>query len=114
MLVGILFLEETHEDMKDRRDYGLEVGDWLLGFFRPSQVNEKAGETLALIEDDSPPGYFSNESSPSMNPVLVGELPNEAQPVPLQSAGSRRRDTAVTNAFTWQVVLNIIGYGILA
>ncbi|THY44474.1 MFS general substrate transporter [Aureobasidium pullulans] len=113
MVVGILFLEETHEDLKDRRDYGLDIGDWLLDFFRPNQIDEKAGETLALFED-VPPGYSSSESSPALNPILVGELPNEAQPASPQSAGSSRRDAAVSNAFTWQVCLNIVGYGILA
>ncbi|CAD0014860.1 unnamed protein product [Aureobasidium pullulans] len=113
MVVGILFLEETHEDLKDRRDYGLDIGDWLLDFFRPNQIDEKAGETLALFED-VPPGYSSSESSPALNPILVGELPNEAQPASPQLAGSSRRDAAVSNAFTWQVCLNIVGYGILA
>ncbi|KAH0066235.1 MFS general substrate transporter, partial [Aureobasidium melanogenum] len=56
MTVGILFLEETHEDLKGRRDYGLDIGDWILDFFRPNQLHEKAGETLALFEDATP-GY---------------------------------------------------------
>ncbi|THW12384.1 MFS general substrate transporter, partial [Aureobasidium pullulans] len=63
---------------------------------------------------DVPPGYSSSESSPALNPILVGELPNEAQPASPQLAGSSRRDAAVSNAFTWQVCLNIVGYGILA
>jgi hypothetical protein len=112
MVVGILFLEETHEDLKDRRDYGLDIGDWILDFFRPNQLDEKAGETLALFED-AVPGYSSSQSSPAVNPTLVGELPNEAQPVS-PPMSSRRRDAAVSKAFTWQVCLNIVGYGILA
>ncbi|KAI4838099.1 MFS general substrate transporter [Aureobasidium sp. EXF-8845] len=112
MVVGILFLEETHEDLKDRRDYGLDIGDWILDFFRPNQLDEKAGETLALFEDAAP-GYSSSQSSPTVNPTLVGELPNEAQPVS-SPMSSRRRDAAVSKAFTWQVCLNIVGYGILA
>ncbi|KAI5254081.1 MFS general substrate transporter [Aureobasidium subglaciale] len=113
LVIGILFLEETHEDFKDRRDYGLDVGDWILEFFRPTQLVGKAGETLALFED-VPPGYSSGESSPAINPILVGELPNEAQPVSAQTVATGRRDAAVSNAFTWQVCLNIVGYGILA
>ncbi|KAI5244046.1 MFS general substrate transporter [Aureobasidium subglaciale] len=113
LVIGVLFLEETHEDFKDRRDYGLDFGDWILEFFRPTQLVGKAGETLALFED-VPPGYSSGESSPAMNPILVGELPNEAQPVSAQAVASGRRDAAVSNAFTWQVCLNIVGYGILA
>jgi hypothetical protein len=113
MMVGILFLEETHEDLKDRRDYGLDIGDWILDFFRPNQLHEKAGETLALFED-AVPGYSSSQSSPVVNPILVGELPNEAQPASSQPISSHRRDAAVAKAFTWQVCLNIVGYGILA
>lgn len=113
MIVGILFLEETHEDLKDRRDYGLEIGDWILDFFRPNQLHEKAGETLALFEDAAP-GYSSSQSSPLLNPILVGELPNEAQLVSSQPTCSRRRHAAIAKAFTWQVCLNIVGYGILA
>jgi hypothetical protein len=113
MVIGILFLQETHEDMKDRRDYGLELGDWMLDFFRPSQMEEKAGETLALFED-AHQGYSSDETTPILNPVLVGELPNEAQHDPVQVTASHRREAAVSTAFTWQVILNIAGYGILA
>lgn len=112
MVIGILFLQETHEDLKERRDYGLDIGDWILDFFRPNQLEDKAGETLALFEDVSP-AYSSSQSSPAVNPTLVGELPNEAQPESLPMS-SRRRDAAVSKAFTWQVCLNIVGYGILA
>lgn len=114
MVIGILFLEETHEDLKNHRDYGLEIGDWILDCFRSTQVHEKTGETLALFEDDAPPGYCSNNVHAATNPILVGELPNEAQAAPIQVHGSRRHDAAVSRAFTWQVALNIVGYGILA
>ncbi|TKA62982.1 hypothetical protein B0A55_10739, partial [Friedmanniomyces simplex] len=30
LTVGILFLRETHEDKKERRDIGCEIGDWIL------------------------------------------------------------------------------------
>jgi hypothetical protein len=112
MVVGILFLEETHEDLKDRRDYGLDIGNWILDVFRPNQLDEKVGETLALFQDAAP-GYSSSQSSPAVSPTLIGELPNEVQPVSLP-ASPRRCDAAVSKAFTWQVCLNIVGYGILA
>lgn len=112
MVVGILFLEETHEDKKDRRDFGLEAGDWLLSFFRPDQTSEKRGfgeESLTLLVD-APPGYSSAESSPTLNPITVGDLPTPVHP----TAGMDRRASAVTNVFSYQVVLNIISYGVLA
>lgn len=33
MICGFLFLEETQEDVKNNRDYGIELGDWLLYHF---------------------------------------------------------------------------------
>lgn len=33
LICGFLFLEETHEYVKHKRDYGLDLGDWLLAKF---------------------------------------------------------------------------------
>lgn len=116
MIIGILFLEETHEDKKDRRDYGLEAGDWLLSFFRRDEPSEKRdfGEESLTLLVDAPPGYSSVESSPTLNPISVGDLPVQIQKPAHPMAGMDRRASAVINAFSYQVVLNIISYGILA
>ncbi|KAL1306065.1 hypothetical protein AAFC00_004191 [Neodothiora populina] len=114
MVVGILFLEETHEDKKERKDIGLEAGKWLLGLIRPARGSEKIGfgeESLNLLAD-SPPGYSSQESSPTLTPVVVADLPPQLQdmikPLPRPSR------PALPNPFTRQVILNIVSYGILA
>lgn len=114
MVVGILFLEETHEDKRDRKDVGIETGRWLLSFFRSSHCGEKVGfgeESLTLLVD-SPPGYSSQLSSPALNPVAVGDLPLRIQ----ESAGQtqQRSRKSLPNPFTRQVILNIVSYGILA
>lgn len=55
-IVGVLFLEETNDKFKDRRDYGLDIGDSLIalaGFKRPTRVWNKindSDETSPLLE----------------------------------------------------------------
>jgi len=119
--IGILFLEETHAEKKHRRDPGLEAGKWLLSKvarcadFKSARCEkvEDLGETLSLLnEDDQPPGYRTHAASPT--------LPSTPSPEPQESLNLNdirvpsRAKPAVTKAFTKQVVLNIVGYGILA
>ncbi|GAB7349358.1 hypothetical protein MBLNU459_g8487t2 [Dothideomycetes sp. NU459] len=116
MIIGILFMEETHEDKKHRRDIGLEAGDWILSFFTSEQTLEKRGfgeESLTLLVD-APPGYSSVESSPALNPISVGDLPVQIQTPVHQTLGTDRRTSATIKAFTPQVILNIVSYGALA
>ncbi|KAI9674234.1 MAG: hypothetical protein M1817_002052 [Caeruleum heppii] len=119
VVIGILFLEETHEEKKHRRDLGLELGRWILRKLRcgraPPVVFSKLDdanldERRSLLEDEQPPGYSTREGSPR-------------PPSSRNRAGSDRSSRRVTRprkaptvgkAFTKQVVLNIIGYGILA
>lgn len=116
MIVGILFLEETHEDKKDRRDIGLEAGDWILSFFHSSPKSEKGsfGEESLTLLVDSPPGYLSQESSPALTPVTVGDLPLRMQNSIRQASQQLKPREPTMNPFTRQVVLNIISYGVLA
>lgn len=120
VIVGILFLEETHEAKKLRRDPGLEVGKWILNkFSRCTSVTRFSGEksqweTVPLLnEEDQPPGYRTATGSPTLHRSttnddnLVG-LDLE-RPVVIS-----RTKPAVTKAFTSQVIRNIMGYGILA
>ncbi|KAL3421131.1 major facilitator superfamily transporter [Phlyctema vagabunda] len=122
VVIGILFLEETHAEKKHRRDPGLEAGKWLLAkFSRCVEIKasklEKAemDETAWLMEDEQPPGYRTSEGSP--------QLSTTASPEPQESLNlddgriytpSPAPKPAATKAFTKQVILNIIGYGILA
>ncbi|KAK3113447.1 hypothetical protein LTR53_009253 [Teratosphaeriaceae sp. CCFEE 6253] len=77
LAVGVLFLEETHEDKKERRDVGRELGDWILSHFRktsprtsPSRKADYTEETLVLMmEDDILPGYTTSTSSPTLPPT---------------------------------------------
>jgi len=116
MIVGILFLEETHEDKKNRKDPGLEAGKWLMSFVtRRKSMAEKASlnaESSRLIAD-SPPGYLSQGPAPPLNPVPAGEVPAQIQET-AEGAPKNLSPHIKINPFTRQVVLNIISYGILA
>lgn len=121
VVVGILFLEETHEEKKFRRDPGLEAGKWILRKLgrapepKPS-TSEKASnveEVVSLLsEDEQPPGYCTNEGSPNL-PSTPSAEPQEPLDFNISFAAKPSKPAA-TKAFTRQVVLNIVGYGILA
>lgn len=119
VVTGILFLKETHAEHKHRRDYGLETGQWLLSSvktiwtreplvasqpFRCAQANDAdLLEAKSLLIEDGPPEYRTNESSPRSSRSQSPAKKPSATPKP-----------AATKAFTKQVVLTIVSYGILA
>ena len=145
IIVGILFLEETHEDMKDDKDMGLKCGKWIEQKVRPRKLDRLLGrkedckmETLALLhEGEPPPDYRSAASSPGLEATSVG-LPPPYQSLtssngPLDSepetsltlyqgdmeAAESGRSTSkcssgVWNALSTQLMLNIVGLGLLA
>ncbi|KAI2715611.1 hypothetical protein CBS147318_6211 [Penicillium roqueforti] len=108
IVVGFLFLEETHPEKKHRRDPGLELGHWLVNLCWGSRVQLPDNSDVDVKEkyfDDAPPGYETAESSPCLRPVDDGasadcDLEGQKSPAP--------------KAFTRQVVLAIVAYGILA
>lgn len=142
MIVGILFLEETHEDKKHERDRGVEAGKWILGLFGKSSApqlssrkRDYAEETFILMHEDidCPPDYRSTASSPELSPSAapVGLPPPAYQSIegsPRNSMTIQRvdpealaheaeiakRNASLSNAFTKQVNLIIVSYGILA
>ena len=80
---GILFLEETHEDLKDRKDIGLELGRRIQPHFvKPSpkplhgQKDDYPTETYVLLHDgEQPPDYRSAASSPGLEATAIGLPP---------------------------------------
>jgi hypothetical protein len=112
-----LFLEETHEEKKHRRDPGLEAGKWILSKVTRCAESKSASEkevdldeVLSLLsDDDQPPGYRTNETS------RIPSTPSTDSQEALDLNDSRiAAKPAAAKAFTKQVVLNIVGYGILA
>ncbi|CAG8924295.1 unnamed protein product [Penicillium salamii] len=103
IFVGFLFLEETHPEMKHRRDPGIELGQWLVSLVWGSRV-QLPDDSVDEKYFDAPPQYESAESSPCLRPVDVSpadcDLEGQKSPAP--------------KAFTRQVIFAIVAYGILA
>lgn len=124
LVIGILFLEETHAEKKHRRDPGLEVGRWIINKicpcadFKRSEKQAAAGELTSLLDgraDEQPPGYRTNDGSPRLATTNPSREPQDLLDLNTTSSiSSSRRKPAATKAFTRPVILNIIAYGILA
>lgn len=111
IVVGTLFLEETHPEKKHRRDPGRELGHWLISHCWGSRVqlldDSAAGDEKYFAYDDvSPPEYESVESSPCLRPVT------DFDSTDCDLEGGQK--TSPPKAFTRQVIVTIIAYGILA
>ncbi|KAN0070296.1 Major facilitator superfamily domain containing protein [Elaphomyces granulatus] len=125
IIIGLLFLEETHALKKDRYDPGLELGRWLLRWCCGSkgkynkvpemgsdrEEEEEEQEDFSTFTDDPPPIYRSREGSPS--PSLAKGPYSSYLPDDLERHFSRRK-LGYGKVFTKQVIFNIVGYGILA
>jgi hypothetical protein len=129
LVVGILFLEETHAEKKWQRDRGIELGKFLFNLVpctRASSAKGKKPEKRPLLggesdlESDSDtdellPGYRSTESSPRLTSARISPVQDpfdlEAAPqIPLVAPEKK----PVVKIFTRPVILNIVSYGILA
>ena len=124
VVVGVLFLEETHEELKNRQDFGIEAGRWLLGFpqikVADQPIADKAGEAklqedCPLLEDEEPPGYTTTEGSPCP-PSTPFQSPSTLAADLRFKMGkeSKVKPRGVRKAFTKQVLLNITSVGLLA
>lgn len=112
---GLLFIEETHPDLKHKRDRGREAGEILLEKFRGKRskfdFNDKSGSSTDETDDlnfDPPPGYRSTENSPRLSSIASPQTLSDPE------LGVNKEDRAFSSAFTRQVIFIIVGYGILA
>ena len=117
LAVGVLFLEETHEDKKHDPDRGRELGQWLLNkVWRQGTDNpltDKDGsldEMTSMLEVQGSRAYSSTVSSPT----LCSSRASIAEPLPFSLDGEMKTAPRIREAFTKQVCLSIIGYGVLA
>jgi hypothetical protein len=117
-----LFLEESHEDKKYRKDIGLEFGQKIIGIFKrasKAEIQLPIAETketdLVLPQDEKRLSYQSIDSSPTSVENRLSdvdsafECESECTPIPTTSEKLSWRQ-----GFSRQVMLIIIGYGILA
>ncbi|WDK11549.1 major facilitator superfamily transporter [Colletotrichum graminicola] len=116
VIIGLLFLEETHAERKKRRDPGVELGKRILSWVstKSCQIPVRKAEKQALLDDDELPGYRTTENSPQ----LVGStsaIPEPTETLDLSdAANSDEVNEQPKKIFTRPVILNIISYGILA
>ncbi|KAF5612142.1 tetracycline resistance TCR1 [Fusarium subglutinans] len=128
VIIGLLFLDETHAEKKSQRDRGREIGDYLASWFggvAGCNGRGRSPEKQALLDgkqnvqylstsvrpgsahsDEALPAYRSQENSPRLAPQPDTQSLNEA---PLEPIVVRKSKT-----FTKPVIMNIISYGILA
>ncbi|KKY25019.1 putative mfs multidrug transporter [Phaeomoniella chlamydospora] len=111
--VGILFLEETHASLKYRRDYGLELGNWLWdrvcgsGNRQPSELKDDV--TLPSFQaDDEPPAYQTRENSPRISSTTRPYKTFDPE------ANEIDQRLGCSTVFSKNILLIIAGYGILA
>lgn len=130
VIIGLLFLEETHTMKKSKRDRGREVGDYLAKVFcgvTRCNGRERAPEKQALLDGERNPGYLATGSIHSSADSEVDEvLPayqsqeNSPQlaPQPDDHAAISIEENPTLSPkmkiFTKPVIMNIISYGILA
>lgn len=116
VIVGILFLEETHADKKERHDPGLALGKCIvrrLGLCGEESERD-ASETMSLLaHDDRAPTYRTNQD---MSQRMAAPTADDGSPREANSRSTRREKSqpSARDAFTKPVIMNIISYGILA
>lgn len=95
LICGVLFLEETHERFKNRKDYGVEMGDRLLRYFgvmppeRPwnrtsieNDIFEYVDETTPLVCSDVEPNLAmvaetvseDNKAQSAFTPAVISAI----------------------------------------
>ncbi|KAL7950318.1 major facilitator superfamily domain-containing protein [Trichoderma barbatum] len=131
VVVGILFLEETHLGKKGEKDRGREIGDRIAALFnRATYGRSDKPEKQSLLGDGQESGYNTLSDSPILDATKLSRgrerLPDyrsrEASPRVSSQDITERQAVSGTESpedqpikiFTKPVVMNIISYGILA
>ncbi|RDA91654.1 hypothetical protein CP533_0080 [Ophiocordyceps camponoti-saundersi (nom. inval.)] len=123
VVIGILFLDETHSAKKLQRDHGRELGRRLTALFRRAVICKcrgRAVEKQCLLVPESPKrgaygacGRARADRLPDMDEPLPAYRSYESSPR-LSPQPGRAPTVKSIVTFTRPVVLNIISYGILA
>ncbi|KAI9672092.1 MAG: hypothetical protein M1831_001905 [Alyxoria varia] len=116
--VGFLFLEETHEKKKCRRDIGLEIGQWLsTGVFRSRSSHDEYSK-LADANLDETVGLMQDNSVASTPRLSNSSCDDRLEKLPVQpldpEAMSLAKPNAAISAINKNVLLDVVAYGILA
>ncbi|KAH3919147.1 hypothetical protein HBH56_029400 [Parastagonospora nodorum] len=119
LAVGILFLEETHEDRKYDRDCGREAGQWVLRKIWRQDADAPFSDkdasldemTSMLADHDLDEQAYQSTSS---TPTLCSRRTSISEPPPFTLDKTVQPAPQARQAFTTQVCLTIVCYGILA
>jgi len=117
LIIGILFLEETHAEKKVRRDRGVELGNYLISrIWLPTSRKGKQPEEQPLLGemDEALPGY---RSADAFEPHGVAPDTTSRDCLSLVETGQAkvpRVEKPRTGIFNRTTVLIIITFGILA
>jgi hypothetical protein len=119
LTVGILFLEETHEDRKYDRDCGREAGQWILRKIWKRAADMPYSDKDATLDESTSMLEEHNQNaqayrSTSSSPTLCSTRTSISDPPPFALEKEVSAAPSVREAFTTQVCLNIVCYGILA
>ncbi|KAK4103640.1 MFS general substrate transporter [Parathielavia hyrcaniae] len=119
VVIGLLFLEETHAEKRQHRDRGRELGDYLLSHLRGNGETARDGslakdaesQPLLFENEESLPGYLTNGDSARPSSA-VGSSGQEA--TDLEEGCGRQGPKKTGRIFTKPVITIIASYGILA
>lgn len=129
LICGFLFLEETHDIYKYKKDYGVELGDWLLNKIgikspvRPWQIKQLT--TTPIVNDDLPnertnlleSTFEAEDVFPEADPERISissdseDIENQQPPSQVQQLS---RVQTYSNAFTPKVIGIITGNFIIS
>lgn len=118
--VGFLFLEETHEEKKHRRDRGRELGSWLIGLGHQTWIEKDwmhMGRYEAVADgDEEESGIPSATLSalPATTTAVAPAIPEQVEPLTLGGFEPKHVKPSLRGAFTRQVKIVILSYGLLA
>lgn len=122
VLVGLLFLEESHEVKKHDRDRGRELGQWLVRklditqYFRRSQhasAQSQFNETSALLGPNTGSAYTSH-GAPSRKGNDIVNVSGNTRGGSDEESRKITRKISMREALTPQVLLVVGSYGLLA
>jgi MFS family permease len=119
LAVGVLFLEETHEDRKHDRDAGREVGQWVLrNLWKRGADAPLTDKDTSLDEMRSMLNDFNHDEqaygSTSSSPTLCSTRTSISEPPEFALVRQSQPELSIRHAFPKQICMNILCYGILA
>ena len=123
LIVGFLFLEETHQDKRDRHDFGLVLGRHLLRcipWIGKSLCENGATEEARRVVTDEKGDYRPIPASPQLTATVAMGTDDSAIPVSEKTAEvdllHQQTEPKVSfyKSLTKQIKLIIVSYGLLA